>query len=125
MGGVSEVGGGGNWVCSKGPSEICGLERRGGESLYLLQKYFELMKQIAEMCRTSLANDHWELAVTYTFLGQIDSASSYITFLPDGSIDATRISQADLTTANYLLAPTISYLKYSTNVTFDFWRFIN
>jgi hypothetical protein len=71
------------------------------------------------------ANDHWELTFATTPVDAITPNFTYITFLPDGSIDTTRTSQSDINRTNSVLAPALSALEKTTSTTFDFWKLIN
>lgn len=71
------------------------------------------------------ANDHWQLQIASTSIDALLPNSTYITFLPSGSIDMTRTSQSDLDNANSILAPAISFLQAELNQTFNFWELIN
>ena len=71
------------------------------------------------------ANDYWELQLSSRPVNDLDTNTTYITFLPNGSIDLSRTLQSDIDNANSLLAPVISSLQAQTNQTLDFWKLIN
>ena len=71
------------------------------------------------------ANDYWELQLFSRPVNDLDTNTTYITFLSNGSIDLSRTLQSDIDNANILLAPVISSLQAGTNQTLDFWRLIN
>jgi hypothetical protein len=71
------------------------------------------------------ANDHWEVKLASTLSSALGANATYITFLPDGSIDRTRTLQTDIDNANSLLAPAISSLQAQTIHMFEFWELIN
>jgi hypothetical protein len=71
------------------------------------------------------ANDHWELQLFSRPVNDLDTNTTYITFLSNGSIDLSRTAQSDIDSANHLFAPMISSLQAGTNQTLDFWRLIN
>lgn len=73
----------------------------------------------------SPADDHWELAFSYTPISDIIPITLYITFLSNSSIDLVRTLPDDLAKANTLLEPAIQHLQFQTNMTFDFWELIN
>jgi hypothetical protein len=71
------------------------------------------------------ANDHWELTFATTPVDTITPNFTYITFLPDGSIDTSRTSQSAINHTNSVLAPALSALEKTTSTTFDFWKLTN
>lgn len=71
------------------------------------------------------ANDHWQLQIASTSIDALLPNSTYITFLPNGSIDMTRTSQTDLDNADAILAPAMSFLQAELSQTFNFWGLIN
>jgi hypothetical protein len=73
----------------------------------------------------TLASDHWTIEISYTPNTGPPVQYFHITFLPNGSIDATRTLQTDLEGANKLLAPTITSLQNSTKQSFDYWELMN
>lgn len=58
--------------------------------------------------------------------GTLNQVNIYIVFLPNGSLDTSRMPQSDIDHVNSFLAPTISNLHVQLNTTgFDFWELIN
>lgn len=73
----------------------------------------------ADGSTNSPANDFWSLNITYMFLNSQTVNNVGITFLPNGTIDQTRTSAADLQNAN-VLPSTVSPSNIST-----FWTKMN
>jgi hypothetical protein len=73
----------------------------------------------------SPANDNWELQLASTSINALEPRFTYITFLPNGSIDKAHTSPSDLEEATRLLAPALSRLQAQLNVTFDLWEMLN
>ena len=71
------------------------------------------------------ANDHWELQVFSGTVNDLNATTTYLTFLPNGSIDLSHTQQSNVDYVNTILAPVISSLQAQSNQTFDFWRLIN
>lgn len=71
----------------------------------------------------SPANDHWELQLSTTPISVLESQTSIIAFLPNGSLDLVRTNISDLQRANLTLQPTVLALKAKYGL--DFWQFMN
>jgi hypothetical protein len=66
------------------------------------------------------ADDHWTLRIASTNLNALTPNYTFITFLPNGTIDTSRTPQSDIENVNALLSPAVSALKAQLTQSVDF-----
>jgi hypothetical protein len=74
----------------------------------------------------SPANDYWTWYVEYLHQNETQMMYIPLSFLSTGEIDQSHTTVDDITKADTILAPTISYIANATgNNTFDFLKLLN
>ena len=71
------------------------------------------------------ANDYWYLSFGYTIENGTNEQIIDIALAPDGFRRSQRTIQSDLSQANTLLQPLISFVKTQITVPFDIWKLLN
>ena len=70
-------------------------------------------------------NGSWELTLSTARLDGVDSTATYISFLPNGSVDTSRTTETSLKFATNILSGAQSALHARTNVNVKMLEFVN